>query len=169
MTSLHLPRWNELPSIPLYSDQIVTLMTQVLEPVLGSRPESGKRRDTGILTRTMLNNYVKSGLISPPVRKQYSREQVAVLLVICILKQVYSMQDIRALLDLVPGGEKQQASYDRFCDEFEKLQKKTAEASSAEASDLLPPVLLSCAAKFQVQKALRDKMEISASTGRKPR
>ena len=158
-----LPRWQELPGIGLYSDQVVTLITQTLQPILGARPESGKKRDTGILTGTMLNNYVKMRIISPPEKKQYSREQVATLIVLCILKQVYSIQDISALISVALNSTVLSAAYNRFCVLFEDVLCSTTQKTDFLRTDpenenlyLLKSVLISCCTKFYVQRVLRS-------------
>ena len=53
------------------------------------------KEENYLLTKTMINNYVKNNLIEAPIKKQYSKIQIAKLFVICVLKQVYSMQDIK--------------------------------------------------------------------------
>lgn len=165
-----LPRWTELPSIELYSDQVVTLITQVLEPVLGSHPESGRKRDTGILTGAMLNNYVKMKIIPAPVKKQYTRTQVATLMVLCILKQVYSIQDISALIDIALDNTKLSTAYNSFCKLFEAVlycikEKKDFQDITAENDRvyLLKSVLISCCTKFYVRNTLHALPE-SANT-----
>ena len=48
----HLPRWNELPEIDLYLDQVVNYLEKYLG-ILSSND------DDKIITKTMINNYVK--------------------------------------------------------------------------------------------------------------
>ena len=47
----HLPRWNELPEIDLYLDQVVNYLEKYLG-ILSSND------DDKIITKTMINNYV---------------------------------------------------------------------------------------------------------------
>ncbi len=89
--ALHLPAWETLPDFGLYMDQVIVLMERALEGVL---PE-------GELTKSMVNNYVKVGLIPRPTGKKYEREHLARLLMICILKQALSMEEIAALLAML--------------------------------------------------------------------
>ena len=83
----HLPRWNELPEIDLYLDQVVNYLEKYLG-ILGSND------DDKIITKTMINNYVKQGIMPAPEKKKYGKTHIAYLMVICILKQVYSIGDI---------------------------------------------------------------------------
>ena len=41
-----------------------------------------------IITHSMINNYVKLGIMPAPVKKKYSREHIAYLIIICCLIQL---------------------------------------------------------------------------------
>lgn len=90
MAAFRLPRYNELSSVSLYRDQVIGVVEQALEPFRDCI-------DGELLTPSMVNNYVKAGLLPAPVKKQYGREHIARLIVICIFKQVLSIQAISAL------------------------------------------------------------------------
>ena len=148
----HIPRWNELPSIDLYLDQVVNLINTCLSPYLLSKG------DNELLTKTMINNYVKNELIEPPIKKQYSKSQIAKLFVICVLKQVYSMQDINNLINIALTDSNLQNAYDKFCKLFEEALVCTYtrkdfidKHSSHDSLYLLKSVLLSCSYKIYVQ------------------
>ena len=94
---LHIPRWKELPNVDLYLDQVVTLVNETLSSFL-SNPNS--EEDTPILTKNMINNYVKNKIIEPPVKKKYNKIHLAKFFVICVLKEVYKMNDIKILIGL---------------------------------------------------------------------
>ena len=53
------------------------------------------------MTKSMVNNYVKVGMIPRPVGKKYDREHLAMLLMICVFKQALSMESISRLLELI--------------------------------------------------------------------
>ena len=55
VSAIHIPRWNELPEFELYMDQVIGLA----EKNLGALYIDGK----GLLTPSMINNYVKSDLL----------------------------------------------------------------------------------------------------------
>lgn len=93
INNFHIPRWEELPNIDLYLDQLVTLLEQYLEPYIGTK-------DGTIITKTMINNYVKQQVIQAPEKKKYNKNHIASLFVICVLKQVYSINDIYELIQL---------------------------------------------------------------------
>lgn len=78
-----LPRWTDLPQFDLYMDQVVQFVNEIVTP-LGLDP----------LTATMVNNYVKKGVIKAPTKKKYQRSQLANILVIAILKPVFNLDTI---------------------------------------------------------------------------
>ena len=65
IAGFHIPRWNEIPKIDLYLDQLVCLLEQYLSNYI-KNDDSEK-----IITKTMINNYVKHKIINPPVNKKY--------------------------------------------------------------------------------------------------
>ena len=83
------PAWEELPGIPLYMDQVILY--------LGESLELFQREGSSLLTRSMINNYVKTGLIPHPDKKKYTKEHLAGLMAVCMLKQVLPIQDIKTL------------------------------------------------------------------------
>ncbi len=87
------PDWEGLPDLDLYMDQVIAFMERHLDVMQGGAEK--------LITPAMINNYVKQGLIPPPVKKKYSREHISSLMEICILKQVLPIQTIA---DLIRGG-----------------------------------------------------------------
>lgn len=84
----HLPRWEELPEIELYMDQVITLVDQYLSSVI-------HRDKHSLLTPSMVNNYVKNGMIPAPKKKRYTKKHVAFLIAITLLKQVLTINEIK--------------------------------------------------------------------------
>lgn len=85
MENVHLPRWEELPDIDLYMDQVLSLTARYLDP-MQIKP----------VTAAMINNYVKLQLIPKPVGKRYSRMHVAYIFAIAVLKDVFEISQIQA-------------------------------------------------------------------------
>lgn len=160
INNFHIPRWNELPNIDLFLEQVVTLINSSLYPYLFFN--SNNNDENELLTKTMINNYVKNNLIEPPIKKQYSRVQIAKLFVICVLKQVYSMQDINCLIDMALGYSKIEIAYNQFCKLFEQAlictyTKKDFidnRSSRRDSMYLLKSVLLSCSYKIYSKNAV---------------
>ena len=80
--------WDQLPDFPLYMDQVLSYMDRQIIHF---------DQDTG-LTATMVNNYTKNGLVPRTEGKKYSREHLAYLTTICILKRVLSARDMDMLI-----------------------------------------------------------------------
>lgn len=89
---LNLMRWDLIPDINLYSEQVVQVINEALSAniILGRKIDFTK----SFITGTMINNYVKRGLIEAPENKRYTRIQIAKLLVISLLKQVYTTDEM---------------------------------------------------------------------------
>lgn len=161
--NFHIPRWNELPSIALYLDQVVNLINSYLTPYILFKSEL-KNDENELLTKTMINNYVKNNLIDAPIKKQYSKNQLAKLFVICVLKQVYSMHDIKKLIDIALTDSNVQLAYNNFCKLFEEALLCTYNRkdfidkhSSSDNLYLLKSVLLSCSYKIYVENITSKK------------
>ncbi len=121
-----LPRWAELPDLELYMDQILALVDRYLGGYPGF---DGKG-----LTASMVNNYVKLGVMPAPVRKKYAREHLAHLLMICILKSSLPIAAIRRLTESELESKPLDAVYDSFCALFEQTGAAVA-ASYARLGD----------------------------------
>ena len=62
----HLPRFDELPNIDLYMDQVLSIIENSLN-IFSSENEEN------IITKSMINNYVKQNVIEKPFKKRYKR------------------------------------------------------------------------------------------------
>lgn len=153
--------WDRLPEIYLYMDQVLTYMNKQL--CLFERNDS-----TNLLTSSMINNYVKDGVLPRPEQKKYSREHLAVLMVICMLKQVLSIQDISSLLKTLLENASKDEMYGRFCEAHSAALKEvcgrvrsTAEEGDAELTRLA--IELSIEANARRTAAERILSELSAA------
>ena len=84
---------DDIPNIDLYMDQVTTFMEQRLKTA-SRNPEDDK-----IMTKTMINNYVKNHLMPPPDKKKYSKEHMLLLIFIYYFKGFMSIGDIQTLMD----------------------------------------------------------------------
>ena len=114
----HMPRFDEIPDIDLYMDQLLAYIEKVLSPLFITSNEK-------ILTTSMVNNYVKQGILPPTVKKRYSREHVIILIEICLAKQIYSIQEIGKLIDIQHAIFDTQTSYNYIGTELENALKST--------------------------------------------
>ena len=84
-------RPHEIPGIDLYLDQILSLAD-------AKRRAGSERFYDRELTKTMINNYSKDGLIEPIKGKKYSRDQILQMLLVYSLKNTLSMGEIKRIL-----------------------------------------------------------------------
>lgn len=101
----------EIPNIDLYVDQIINLISDKLK-------EGSPRYSERVLTKTMINNYSKDGIITPVKGKKYNKEQILQMLTVYTLKGTLSIGEIKRLLQgaySVDGfdGEALKALYDK--------------------------------------------------------
>lgn len=113
MRDYHLPRWEELPDIELYMDQVITLIERYLMPLVGSY-------DNKVITAAMINNYVKLNIMPKPVKKRYERIHLAYLIVITILKQILMIPNIKKGIFLQSKISGIPEAYNSFCEEQER-------------------------------------------------
>lgn len=162
LNDIHMPRWNELPNVDLYLDQVVTFINSSLNSFILSNVSNSSKTENQVLTKTMINNYVKNKLIEPPKKKKYSKVQLAKLFVICILKQVYIMNDIKDLINIALQHSDIKIAYNSFCDQFEEAllctykRKDYIDNYSKDDTNkyLLKSVLLSCCYTIYTQNFL---------------
>lgn len=67
----------------------------------------------------MVNNYVKAKIVDAPVKKKYPRLSVAMIIVVCILKNCYATEEIGRLIRLGISLQDTARTYDRFCEAME--------------------------------------------------
>ena len=85
------PRFEELPDLGLYMDQVTGYLNRHLSPLAPAGEEAP-------LTPSMINNYVKNGHIDRPTQKKYGREQLSALYMLCSLKSNLSIPDAATLV-----------------------------------------------------------------------
>ena len=102
------PKWEDIPNIDLYLDQVLLYVNQVCAPI---SPD----KDKG-LTASMVNNYVKHGYLTKPDKKKYQRKQIARLIAITTLKSVFSIQEIAQTLNTLQTQASSNQLYDAFVD-----------------------------------------------------
>ncbi|KAA0547164.1 DUF1836 domain-containing protein [Bacillus sp. BGMRC 2118] len=78
----------DIPVIDLYMDQVMQLFDTKLA--------TGEER---VLTKTMINNYAKSGLLLPIKNKKYTKEHIILLSLINQLKGSLKINEIKKLLE----------------------------------------------------------------------
>ena len=146
------PRWEELPEIDLYMDQIIGFFEKKLAFLSDGSDKS--------VTSTMINNYVKHKVIMPPVKKKYSREHLAHLFVVITLKKAFTMSEIKTFIEKMTAGKPINTAYDNFCDAVEMSCTAVFENGDYSRIDGFDPILrtvsLAVAFKLYSQKLLEE-------------
>lgn len=129
LMDFRLPRWEELPELELYMDQVITLTSRYL----GVLVEGDKH---ALLTSAMVNNYVKQKVIPGPVKKRYNRRHLAYLIVITLLKQVLTIPEVRQGIENQIAMKESSEIYDQFCAAQEAALQNAAGLLDAKAEQV---------------------------------
>ena len=147
--NINIPTWDELPSFELYMDQVITLINEYLDVMRDNEYE-------GVITKNMINNYVKMKIMPPPVRKKYSRLHIAYLIIICMLKQIFSISVINSILISDAEPEEIKRIYTAFASNVRKAADISKYAKDGVASEE------SCVIRFSAEaiilKTLAEKI-----------
>ncbi len=121
LSEFKMPRHTELPDIDCYMDQVISIMERHLDLLsIGGNK---------FITPAMINNYVKLGIIPPPVKKRYTREHLCHLYIICTLKSVISIPAISELIEVLTKTRSVFEVYDLFCEAYENMLRRAAETA----------------------------------------
>lgn len=93
LESYRLPDYKELPDIALYMEQVVSYVSQTINPIV-------KTSEKEMITPFMINNYVKAKMISAPIEKKYNKDHLGYLIVISLLKSTCSLKDLSSFIAL---------------------------------------------------------------------
>lgn len=152
--NFNMPRWDDLPEIDLYMDQVIS----VTDKLLGSLSVE----NAPILTPSMINNYVKNRILPPPVKKKYSREYLAKLIIICIMKPI---MEISAIADIMTRNEALFGTaqmLDKFSSMFEKniasraRSSELAMESTEKTEEMLCAIAVENAVKAGAEKVIAE-------------
>ena len=129
--------WSQLPDIDLYMDQVITYLER--QTALLRAQDQDK-----MMTPSLINNYAKNGILPRPQGKKYSREHLALLMAISMIKPIISMEEIERLLRFYRTKENVDGMFSQFCktqdevlleqtDRFERSLQACTEAEDCEA------------------------------------
>lgn len=124
---------DKIPSIPLYIDQVTMYLDEIFNELKINEEEK-------ILTKTMINNYVKAGLIKSPLKKKYTKEQIMKLIMIYKFKNVISINDIKDVLNF---DEDVPRVYKLFLETEKEVIKKVEELKNKDDLDTIFKLLIS--------------------------
>ncbi len=114
----------DIPQIDLYMDQVLTLFAPYITA------EGGKP-----LTKAMVNNYSKEGLITPVKGKKYTAEQIVQILLVCTMKQSLAMEEIKDVMTALNYNELHLLE---FYQEYTKQREEAKDKLTRVCQALLP-------------------------------
>ena len=149
-----LPRYDEIPNVGLYLEQVTKYICEYLEPL-----------QEGAITGSMISNYVKKDLVNNPVKKQYGREQIAYLFFIAVAKNVLSLDELKLFIARQKKTYPSHVAYDYFCEELEnilgfvfglKTEADVVGVENTQEKEMLRNTIVAAVHKFYLQKYFAD-------------
>lgn len=155
MKKYTFPRWDDLPDLDLYMDQVITYLTEQLKDTYYFNEK--------FVTSSMINNYVKTDIVEAPIKKHYTKHHVAYFMVVTIMKRAFSMQQISELIDIQSQMKTSSVphAYDIFIARFEEAlnsvfldNETTSFKSKNKQQDLMDNVLQAVVYKIHAEYVL---------------
>lgn len=145
------PNIDDIPEIHLYMDQLIEFIEGKLHGL--------KREPTEpIITKTMVNNYVKSSLIKAPAKKKYDSESICDLILIYHLKQVFSMQDIQQILNQFKNTGDYAHYYNAFLTQLNDVKQTQSQENNLYIQNLTKEEAYTLMQKFAIEATLKKQM-----------
>lgn len=148
VSSFSLPKYKELPGVELYMEQVLKFINGALQTLSPSEERQ--------LTSFMVNNYVKAKMVSEPIKKKYSRDQIGYLMAICLMKSTISMSDMSLLLELDKGISTDKGKLYAFFCELET-------SILSEASNKISTKVDQIGKRFKVEKKTNKEKAINSA------
>lgn len=116
-----LPLFGELSDIGLYMDQVVSETNRYTKLITGVE-----------VTKSMVNSYVKQGLVTRPEKKRYGQIQLAQIILVSLLKTLYSLDIVHQYLSAMSAELTWQEAYDLWVTAFdERVAEKSGQSHPA--------------------------------------
>ena len=153
---IKLPRWEDLPELELYMDQVIAFTEKHLRFFAAD--------GTKVITPSIINNYVKLGIVPSPVKKRYSRTHLAYLIMVCTLKQILPISTVQSLISSKVRRFSVDSVYNSFCEEQERVLRGALSSASErfkEGGDyafILEDISLLMAVSANAEKAVAEKI-----------
>lgn len=112
-SKIQLPLWDELPNFGLHIDQLLKVTNTFLKPIIDIP-----------VTRTMIQNYFKNGILDRPNHKYYERKQIGGAIVVGLLKNIFTLNELKEALRWILSENKAKEGYNYFIRMFNyQIQK----------------------------------------------
>ena len=131
LDDFRLPRWEEIPNLGLYMEQVTVLLREYLDYL---PPEL---KDEQFITAATINNYVRIKVMPEPQKKRYYRVHIAYLIIICTLKQSLSIAFIQKFIPLGLSADEVRAVYEKYALQHRKSAEYFVNQVRLAAADLL--------------------------------
>ncbi len=139
--TISLPSYEQIPNVGLYLEQVTKFINEYLT-LVGCAP----------ITGSMVSNYVKTGIVPNPVKKQYDRGHIALLMMVAVCKTVLSLEQTQFLLRQAKA--EPQAVYESFCTALTEALRAVfnGEAVTLVGQSLLADTLAAVAHRLYLEK-----------------
>lgn len=147
-----IPKWQSLPEGPMRNCELVDYVQETLSALF---------EEENFLSTTRIQNYVKWGVMRPPIGRRYERIHVAEALVLTLLKTVLTTEEIARGIRLQQFRIGTEEAYNTFCDALENALEEVASFDRGESPKLSPSPYLALYAAcraFAYRRYARKKM-----------
>ena len=117
--------YESIPNLDLYMDQVITLFEEKLT-------HTKRHEDDKLLTKTMINNYIKDRLLMPAVKKKYTKEHIVLMILLYEVKQILTIGDIKSLFSIIIKNEQVDA---KLLKEMYEIYLEANELNTSSFSD----------------------------------
>ncbi|HHT24035.1 MAG TPA: DUF1836 domain-containing protein [Clostridiaceae bacterium] len=104
-------KWDLLPDIELYMDQLLSYVNQQVPEIMRDQE----------LTKSMVNNYIKQQIIPRPNGKRYTKQHIAELSYLLMLKEVLPIQQCKELFEQLKIGDQVEYNYAKFLNLLDEI------------------------------------------------
>ena len=153
LPQLTFPRYDQIPDIGLYLEQVLSIVNDILADISGEP-----------ITGAMINNWIKLKALPAPVKKKYYREHICYLIALGSLKQVFSVQHIASFFAIQRETYPLGIAYNFFCTELQNAVEEAfrftgdalpvVETKRTDQTILLRSMVLAVANRVYVEKCL---------------
>ncbi|EHO52618.1 DUF1836 domain-containing protein [Lentilactobacillus kisonensis] len=147
LAKLSLPSYDQLPTIALYMDQVIDQTNQYLTPLTNTS-----------ITKSMINSYVKKGLVARPIKKRYSKDHLATILVISVLKQILPLDTVADAIKIALASNPVPKAYNQFVTLFNS-ELKTIDDNHPTAEQYQLIAIKSLLYKLIVEDLIRNSIK----------
>lgn len=161
ISSFEQLKLSNIPDIDLYMDQVTTFIDEKLGYLKRNEKDS-------ILTKTMINNYTKAGIVIPPKKKKYSKQHMILIILTYYLKQVLSISDIQSLLSpivqSINSGKIHELNVEDIYNKFLEIERDEIASFKGEFEDKLSLELADNLSESEVESEEKLEQDLEEDT-----